>query len=109
MSEAPAPKPPTKTELLNNVAAATGLSKKEVTDVMDAIEAEMRKSLAAEGPGSFTLPGLIKIERKHVPAKEARIGAPDPFRPGQTRDFPAKPATTKVKLRALKTLKEMVL
>ena len=50
----------------------------------------------------------MKIERKDVPAKEARIGVADPFKPGHTRDYAAKPASVKIKVRALKNLKEMV-
>ena len=48
----------------------------------------------------------MKIEKKKVPAKPARKNVPDPFNKGQFRDYPAKPATTKVKVRALKTLKD---
>jgi hypothetical protein len=32
---------------------------------------------------------------------------PNPFKPGETMDVPAKPASTKVKLVALKNLKDM--
>jgi hypothetical protein len=56
----------------------------------------------------FQIPGLIKIVRQNVPAKPARKGVPDPFNPGQLRDYPAKPASVKVKVRALKNLKSMV-
>ena len=50
----------------------------------------------------------MKIERKDIEAKAARIGVPDPFKPGHTRDYAAKPASVKVKVRALKNLKDMV-
>ena len=55
----------------------------------------------------FTLPGLVKIEKKHVPAREARSGVPNPFKPGETMTVAAKPATTKIKVRPLKNLKDM--
>lgn len=108
MSNTPAAKPPTKTEIINNIAAATGTDKKQVTQLLDALAAEIKKALAADGPGSFAIPGLIKIEKKVVPAKPAQTGVPNPFKPGEVRDIPAKPATSKVKLRALKDLKDMV-
>ncbi len=108
MSNAPANKPPTKTEVINNLATATGFDKKEVTKFLDALADEMKKALGPDGPGAFALPGLIKIERKIVPAKPAQLGVPDRFRPGVVRDIPAKPASTKVRFRALKDLKDMV-
>ncbi len=103
-----APKAPSKTEVLNSIAESTGINKKDVGKVIDALAEEIQKNLAASGPGVFAIPGLVKIERKDVPAKAARIGVPDPFNKGQLRDYSAKPASVKVKVRALKLLKEMV-
>ena len=56
----------------------------------------------------FTIPGLIKIEKKKVPARKARKNVPNPFKPGEMMDIAAKPASTKIKVRALKNLKSMV-
>ena len=50
----------------------------------------------------------MKIERKKVPAKAAQKNVPNPFKPGEVRDIAAKPASVKVKVRALKNLKDMV-
>lgn len=98
-------KAPTKTEILNSIAEKTQLSKGQVTAVFDALSEEIGVSL--DGPGSFTIPGLVKIERKHVPAKPERKGVPNPFKPGELMDVPAKPASTKITVRALKQLKDM--
>jgi len=92
---------------LNNIAESSGLNKKDVAKVIDALAEEIKKSLNDPGPGVFAIPGLVKIERKDVPAKAART-APDPFNKGQMREYPAKPASVKVKVRALKLLKDMV-
>ncbi len=100
-------KSPTKTEILSNVADTTGLSKKEVASVFESLSGEIAKALGDDGPGVFAIPGLVKIEKKYVPAKPARTGVPNPFKPGELMDVAAKPATTKVKVRALKTLKDM--
>ncbi len=106
---APASKKPlTKTEILANIAAASDVSKKEVAAVLEALAEEIKKSLSNKGAGVFKIAGLVKIEKKKVPARPAQIGVPNPFRPGELMDRPAKPAYSKVKVRALKTLKEMV-
>ena len=57
--------------------------------------------------GSFTLPGLLKITTVKKPARRARKGVPNPFKPGETMDVAAKPAQTVVKVRPLKRLKDM--
>ncbi|HOM18948.1 MAG TPA: HU family DNA-binding protein [Thermoguttaceae bacterium] len=102
------PKPLSKTELVRRLAETTGVEKKVVGQIINALEAEMQKALGPEGPGVFALPGLVKIERKLVPARPAKTGVPNPFRPGELRDIPARPATHKVRVRALKALKQMV-
>ena len=108
MPQKNAPKPPTKTEIVNSISADTGLSRKEVTGVLTSLSSQISKSLGRRGAGSFTLPGLVKIEKKAVPARKARKGVPNPFKPGELMDVAAKRASTKVKVRALKNLKDMI-
>ena len=79
----------------------------DVTAVLDALGAEIQKSLSNKGAGAVTIPGLVKIEKKKVPARPAQKGVPNPFKPGELMDRPAKPAYNKVKVRALKLLKDM--
>jgi nucleoid DNA-binding protein len=105
---AKAKKPMTKSELMSKIAEDTDLSKKQVAAVFESLTDELQKAMGRNGPGAFVIPGLLKIEKKKVPAKPARKGVPNPFRPGETMDIAAKPATTKVKVRALKGLKDMV-
>ena len=100
-------KPPTKTEILNSIAESTELSKKEVGAVFEALGEEIRRSLGSRGPGMFTIPGLVKIEKKKVPARPAEKNWRNPFT-GEIQERPAKPASTKIKVRALKNLKDMV-
>ncbi|MGA2256474.1 MAG: HU family DNA-binding protein [Thermoguttaceae bacterium] len=102
------PKAPSKTEVLKNIAEASGLNKNDVAKVIDALADEIRKNLSLKGPGVFAIPGLVKIERKIVSAKAEQKGVPNPFKPGEVRDIPAKPASAKIKVRALKNLKGMV-
>ncbi len=101
-------KPLTKSALLNAISDETNLNRREVGSVLDALTTQISKSLGRRGAGSFVLPGLIKIEKKKVPARKARKGVPNPFKPGELMDVAAKPASTKVKVRALKSLKDMV-
>jgi hypothetical protein len=102
-----AKKPPTKTEILTNIANATDLTKKDVAAVFEALAAEIKKNMAPRGPGAFTIPGLIKVTKQKVPARPAKKGVPNPFRPGELMDVKARPAFNKIKVRALKALKDM--
>jgi len=100
-------KPLTKTELVTNIADDTELTKKQVAAVLASIEQNIKKSLGSRGCGKFVLPGLMKVEKVKVPARKARKGVPNPFKPGELMDVKAKPASSKVKVRALKNLKDM--
>lgn len=103
---APAKKAPTKTEVFNAIAEETGLTKKQVGEVLDALAGEIKKSLAKRGPGMFTIPGLVKLTRKDVPAKPAReVRNPAT---GEMMMAKPKPASVTVRVRALKALKDMV-
>ena len=97
-----------KTELVGRIADATELTKRDVSSVLESLSEQIERSLGRRGPGVFTLPGLVKIEKKRVPARKARKGVPNPFKPGELMDIAAKPASTKVKVRPLKSLKDMV-
>ncbi|MFO0912916.1 MAG: HU family DNA-binding protein [Pirellulales bacterium] len=107
MAKASSKKAPTKSEILNSVAEATELSRKKVTEVLDALTVEVKKSLSKKGSGQFTIPGLCKIYIKRKPAQPAKKGVKNPFT-GELQDRPAKPATNVVKVRPLKQLKDMV-
>lgn len=99
-------KPLTKTQIIAQLAENAGLNKKDVAAVIDQLSALIQSSLAQTD--SFTLPGLVKIEKQWVPEKPGQENVPDPFHPGQTTNRPAKPAHWKVKVKALKALKDMV-
>ena len=109
MAKAAAPKKAmTKTELLTAISLETELTRRQVSEVLESLSTQIGKSLGRRGPGAFTLPGLVKIEKKKVPARKARKNVPNPFKPGEMMDVAAKPASTKIKVRPLKNLKEMV-
>jgi nucleoid DNA-binding protein len=100
-------KSPSKSEIIAGIVETTNVARKDVAAVLDALSGEIKKALGSRGPGLFAIPGLVKIEKKKVPAKPARKGVPNPFKPGELMDVPAKKATVKIKVRALKALKGM--
>ena len=99
----------TKAEILNEISANANMSKKEVTTVLDELAIVIERHIKKRAVGEFTLPGLLKIKSVARPARPARKGVPNPFRPGELMDIPRKPATTRVKVLPLKKLKEMAL
>lgn len=107
MAKAATKKPPTKSEILNNIAEATDLTRKDVANVFDAMADEIKKAIGKRGgPGQFSIPGLCKITVQRKPATKARKGI-NPFT-GEETMFKAKPARNVVKIRPLKNLKDMV-
>jgi nucleoid DNA-binding protein len=97
----------TKTSLVAHLAAQSGVEPKAAKAVLAALETAILGSVHKKGSGEFTLPGLLKIGLLQVPAKKKRFGK-DPFT-GEERWFPAKPASVKIKTRALKKLKDATL
>ena len=98
----------TKTEIHVALADGTGLNKKQVASVLDELAGLIGKNIGKKGPGTFNIPGLMKIVVIRKPATSAKTGVPNPFRPGELMDVAAKPARNVVKVRPLKGLKEMV-
>lgn len=106
MAKKAAAKAMTKTEVYNALAESTGLSKKEVGGVFDALADLIGQELGKKGPGQFTVPGLLKLKTRVKPAVPAGMRY-DPFQK-EERMMPAKPAKTMVRATALKKLKDMV-
>ncbi len=98
-----------KTQMVAEIAEVTGLTRKDVNAVMDELSSIIERHIKKRGVGEFTLPGLLKIKTVKKPAQKARKGVPNPFRPGETMDVAAKPASTKVKVLPLKKLKDMAM
>jgi len=97
----------TKSQILSTLAEDTGLSKKDVTNVLEALADLAHAHLRKGGSGEFSVPALgIKLRRVIKPAREARKGT-NPFT-GEEIMIKAKPATTSVKATALKALKDAV-
>jgi DNA-binding protein HU-beta len=89
----------TKSETLQYLADKLGKTRKEVSEMMDAMVAlaysETKKS------GEFTIPGLGKLQKKHRDARMGRNPAT-----GESIQIPAK---TVVKFRLAKQAKDAIL
>lgn len=96
-----------RTTLIAHLAAESGVEPKSVKAVMATLEATMLASVHKKGLGAFTMPGLLKVSVVQVAAKKKRRGI-DPFTKVE-REFAAKPATVKLKVRSLKKLKDAAL
>jgi nucleoid DNA-binding protein len=99
-------KPMSKSEIVAGIAETTGLTKKQVSSVFEAMAGQIQKSLSSRGPGAYTVPGLMKVFVVRKPATKARKGI-NPFT-GEETMFKAKPARNVVKVRPMKNLKSMV-
>ncbi|WP_432263577.1 HU family DNA-binding protein [Cupriavidus sp. TMH.W2] len=96
-----------KSSLLAHLVAQTQLEAKTVKTVLAHLENTIVSALHKKGAGEFTLPGLLKVTAIQVPATKKRFGK-NPFT-GVDQWFAAKPASVKVKVRALKKLKDAAL
>jgi nucleoid DNA-binding protein len=96
-----------RSSLIAHLAEVAQVEAKAVKAVLASLEATILASVHKKGLGAFTLPGLLKVNVVNVPAKKKRTGI-DPFTK-QERVFAAKPATVKIKTRALKKLKDAAL
>lgn len=89
----------TKSQLFNALADKAGVSKKDVTKVVDALT-ELAYG-EVKSAGEFTVPGLGKLVKKHRKARQGRNPAT-----GATIQIPAK---TVLKFRVAKAVKDAVL
>ena len=96
----------TKSDVLGVLSEDTGLSKKEVAGLLDSLAGLIKVDIGKKGPGVFSVPGLLKVVRVDKPATKARKGI-NPFTK-EPMMFKAKPARSIVRVRALKSLKDMV-
>lgn len=100
-----AKKPPTKSEIYNAVAEGSGLTRKETIAACDALIEVMAKSLKKNGV--FNLLGLAKLTVVKKPAVKGGKLVRNPFT-GEMVPQKPKPASKKVRVRAMKKLNDSV-
>ena len=96
----------TKAEIYGALAEKTGLGKKEISGLFDAMSDLIAKELGKKGPGQFVIPGLLKLKVVRKPATKAKQGI-NPFTK-EPMTVKAKPARNVVKAVPMKALKELV-
>lgn len=95
----------TKSALLNLIAEKNGVTRKQVADILTSLEEIMMGSVHPNGVGEFTFPGVLKITLRKVPARKAGTLIRNPAT-GEMMKAAAKPASVRVKVRALSKLKK---
>ncbi|MBU0859100.1 MAG: HU family DNA-binding protein [Alphaproteobacteria bacterium] len=94
----------TKSALLTLISEQNGLTRKQASEVLATIESAVLGSVHPKGAGEFILPGLLKVTLRKVPARKAGTLIRNPAT-GEMMKAAAKPASVRVKIRALSKLK----
>ena len=94
----------TKSALIGHIAEQNELPRKTAAAVYATLENLFLGSVHPRGVGEFTLPGLLKVSLRKVPARKAGTLVRNPAN-GEMIKAAAKPASVRVKVRALSKLK----
>src|SRR5512143_1777790 len=93
-----------KTQLVEVMAKQSGLTKKQATSALAALNATVAQQLGKRGPGEVIIPGLLRLAVREKPATPAHEGI-NPFTK-EPMMYKAKPARKVIKVRPLKGLKD---
>ncbi len=94
----------TKSALINLIAEQNDIPRKTALGVFATLESVLLGSVHPRGVGEFTLPGLLKVTLRKVPARRAGTLVRNPAT-GEMVKGAAKPASMRVKIRAVSKLK----
>ena len=94
----------TKSALINLLAEQNDIPRKTAAAVYATLEGVFLGSVHPRGVGEFALPGLLKVSLRKVPARKAGTLVRNPAT-GEMVKAAAKPASIRVKIRALSKLK----
>lgn len=93
-----------KSALVGLIAEQNGVTRDVAKGALATIESAMMGSIHPRGVGEFTLPGVFKVSLRKVPARKAGTLIRNPST-GEMVPGAAKPASVRVKIRALSKLK----
>lgn len=102
----PATKRRSRGDIVKQISIGTELKPRQVKEVFEALTSLIAADLSKKGCGEFNFMGLMKLRTVNKPATSARKGK-NPFT-GQDIMIKAKPASRKVRVRALRTLNGMI-
>ena len=94
----------TKSALVGLLAEENGITRQQASGVLSTLERALLGSVHPKGHGEFVLPGLMKVSLRKVPARKAGTMIRNPAT-GEMMPAAAKPASVRVKIRALSKLK----
>ena len=94
----------TKSALINLIAEENEIPRKTAAGVYATLENLFFGSVHPRGVGEFVLPGLLKVNLRKIPARKAGALVRNPAT-GEMVKAAAKPASVRVKIRALSKLK----
>lgn len=97
----------TKAQIVSELADRTGLSKKDINNVLESLREVVKRELSQRGPGEFVVPELaLKLKVRQVEAQKGKK-----FRNPATGEIIIRdvPASKKLRATPLKKLKELVL
>jgi len=91
-----------KSQFVTALAEKSGLNKKQVTSMLDTINAVVAQQLSKRGPGEVLIPGLLRLNVVDKPATRQHEGI-NPFTK-EPMTYKAKAARKVIKARPLKAL-----
>ncbi len=94
----------TKSALVKLIAEQNDVPNKVAAGMLTSLEGIMMGSILPNGVGEFTLPGILKVTLRKIPARKAGTLIRNPAT-GEMMKAAAKPASVRVKVRALSKLK----
>ncbi len=98
----------TKSALVGLIAEQNSCTRAQAAGMLASLEGAMLGSVHPNGNGEFILPGVLKVTLRKVPARKAGTLIRNPAT-GEMMKAAAKPASVRVKVRALSKLKSAAL
>lgn len=95
-----------KTQFVELMAKHSGLTKKQVSSALEALNATVAQQLGKRGPGEVIIPGLLRLGVVEKPATAKHEGI-NPFTK-EPMTYQAKPARKVIRVRPLKGLKDAI-
>jgi nucleoid DNA-binding protein len=93
-----------KAALIERIASENDVPKSTAKGMLASLETVLFGSVHPRGTGEFTWPGVLKVTLRKVPARKAGTLVRNPAT-GEMTPGAAKPASVRVKVRALSKLK----